>query len=130
MRTAILIASLLLASNAYAIDPECVDPPPLSGPNVWPGEDGTLAYCTPINVPTTCVPVIDGAEVPDGKTTLDVPVGTRIVFSVADRVGQPPAPARVSCANADGLTSEVMAANATFPPAPLPAPLPAVLLAN
>jgi len=100
---------------AFAIDPECVSPPPLTE---WPCEDGDCRYCSSLYVGgdgtgylMTCVVVIDGnvfqvdADLEPG-VVVTVPVGPlRFAHSVT-----------VQCTNEVG-PAEVGPLVGRFPPA-------------
>ncbi len=86
MRIAILIVTLLLASNAWAIDPEC-DEPPVSDQTRWNGADGDLSYCTSISALTTTEVLFNGVLAPEGSLMEITPPGTYKKFDIGQRFG-------------------------------------------
>ncbi len=86
MRIAILIASLLVASNAWAIDPQC-DDPPASSQTMWNGADGDFSYCTSIGALTTTEVLFDGVVSPEGSLVTMTPPGTYKKFDFGQRFG-------------------------------------------
>ncbi len=119
---------LLFALPASAQDAICLNPPG-SDQTMWDGRSGTLRYCTPPNVPTSCVVFFDGVKseecsVGDGDN--QVAASTRHECPIPEST-DPTAIARFRCANAQGATVELIAL-ATFRDVPLPMPEMPVLL--
>ena len=118
--TLIAIAVFLITMPAFAIDPECEGPTPIT---VWPCYDGTCSYCTPkvltddgTNIATavSCDTFADGAEI-----HLSGPQAPGVKITLSHTV-EGDFPAAVMCD--DGFDTSEATGLGRFSAGPMPAP--------
>ena len=114
------IAVFLIAGPAFAIDPECEGPTPIT---VWPCYDGTCSYCTPktltdngIDIATTvsCDTFADGAQIQSSG-----PQAPGVKITLAHTI-EGDFPAAVMCE--DGFDSSEATGLGRFSADPMPDP--------